>query len=71
MNLRVRSVTCWSAMVTIVDGVDINQQKFLCKLDEASQIVGVVAACEQQDRIAVKCGSEFTSAVSCLDESVS
>lgn len=42
MNLRVRSVTCWSDMVMIVDGVEIDRQLLVCKPDEALQIVVVV-----------------------------
>ena len=61
MNLRVRSVTCWSDMVVIVDEIKDDQQLSVCRLDEALLVVVVKAV--EKDLAALSCGSEFTSAI--------
>jgi hypothetical protein len=43
MNLRVRSVTCWSDMVVIVDEIKDVQQLSVCRLDDSLLAVVVKA----------------------------
>lgn len=61
MNLRVRSVTCWSDMVVTVDEIKDDQQLSVCRLDDALLVVVVKAV--EEDLAALNCGSEFTSAI--------
>jgi hypothetical protein len=62
MNLRVRSVTCWSDMVMVVDCVDSNPQGSVAGIEKLFRLF-VVAALEQRDFVALKCGSGLTNAV--------